>query len=132
MPFVRIFLSPGFDESAARLIADGVHDGVVQAIGVPAEDRFQVVTRHESGDMIWDHTFLDVARSDRGVFVNITLAVGRDDDQKRELYAAIVRNVTTRAVVRPQDVLIVLTETSRANWSFGNGVAHYAPAQAPQ
>jgi 4-oxalocrotonate tautomerase len=28
--------------------------------------------------------------------------------------------------VRPEDVLIVLTEVAKENWSFGNGEARYA------
>ncbi|MBI5379005.1 MAG: tautomerase family protein [Nitrospirae bacterium] len=29
--------------------------------------------------------------------------------------------------VRPQDVLVNLIEVARENWSFGNGIAQYAP-----
>ena len=28
--------------------------------------------------------------------------------------------------LRPEDVLINLVEVAKENWSFGNGVAHYA------
>ena len=32
----------------------------------------------------------------------------------------------SRVHVRPQDVVIVLTEVAKENWSFGNGEAQYA------
>jgi phenylpyruvate tautomerase PptA (4-oxalocrotonate tautomerase family) len=127
MPFVRIFVSRNFDEAQVHAIADGVHAAMTNAIDVPAADRFQVVTRHEPGEMIWDRSYLDVERSDQAVFVHITLAVGRDDEKKRSLYRAIAQNLATTAQVRPEDVFIVLSEVSRSNWSFGNGVAQYAP-----
>ncbi|MBV8581278.1 MAG: tautomerase family protein [Candidatus Eremiobacteraeota bacterium] len=130
MPFVRISLSPGYEDADARGVADGVHEALVQAVDVPAADRFQVVLRRKADEMIWDRTYLGVERSDRAVFVEITLAFGRDDDKKRALYAAIVRNIAAKSAVRPEDVLIVLTEVSRSNWSFGNGIAHYAPGDA--
>ncbi len=130
MPFVRIDVSPGFDEAAARAVADGVHAAMVETIDVPDADRFQVVTRHAPGEMVWDRAFLGVERSERAVFVQITLAAGRDDDKKRALYRSVARNLAARAGVRPADVFIVLTETTRANWSFGDGLAQYAPADA--
>jgi phenylpyruvate tautomerase PptA (4-oxalocrotonate tautomerase family) len=126
MPFVRISVSPGFDQAQVREISDGVHEAMVATIDVPAADRFQVVTKHAPDEMIWDRNFLDVNRSDRAVFVHITLSAGRDDDKKRALYRAIAQNLSTRAGVRAEDVLIVLSENVRPNWSFGNGIAQYA------
>lgn len=127
MPFVRIFISHDVDENQARAIADGVHAAMTATIDVPAADRFQVVTRQEPDEMIWDRSYLDVERSDRAVFVHITLAAGRDDEKKRSLYREIAQNLSATAQVRPQDVFIVLSEVSRSNWSFGNGIAQYAP-----
>jgi phenylpyruvate tautomerase PptA (4-oxalocrotonate tautomerase family) len=127
MPFVRIFISQNVDEAQVRAVADGVHVAMTQTIDVPPADRFQVVTRHEPNEMIWDRSFLDVERSDAAVFIHITLAAGRDDDKKRSLYRAIAQNLSATALVRPEDILIVLSEVSRSNWSFGNGIAQYAP-----
>ena len=127
MPFVRIDLASDFDDAAVRLIADGVHAALISTIGVPPADRFQVITRRKPGEMIFDQTYLDIDRSQRVVGVQITLSAGRDDEKKRALYAAIAANLAAGAV-RPQDIFIVLTENDRANWSFGNGLAQYAPA----
>ena len=33
------------------------------------------------------------------------------------------------AGLRPEDVWINLVEVAKENWSFGNGVASYAPAE---
>lgn len=130
MPFVRISLSANYSSDVARVVGDGVHAALVAALDVPAEDRFQVVTQHAAAEMIWNRTYLGVDRSEAAVFVQIFLAEGRSDDKKRALYANIVANVTAAGLVRPQDVLIVLSESPRVNWSFGNGIAQYVPASA--
>jgi phenylpyruvate tautomerase PptA (4-oxalocrotonate tautomerase family) len=126
MPFVRSSTT-GYDPAVTKAAGDCVHRAMVDTIDVPAADRFQIVTAHAPGEMIWDRTFLGVDRSsDRAVFVHITLARGRDEDKKRALYAAIAHNLED-AGVRPADVLVTLVEVERSNWSFGNGIAQYTP-----
>jgi len=127
MPFVRISLTDSHDVPTAAAVGDAVHEAMVATIDVPGADRFQVISRHAPGEMVWDRTFLDVDRSERAVFVHITLALGRDDDKKRALYAKIVANIVRTTDVRASDILIFLTEVPRVNWSFGNGIAHYVP-----
>jgi phenylpyruvate tautomerase PptA (4-oxalocrotonate tautomerase family) len=46
---------------------------------------------------------------------------------KRALYKAIADGLHERLGVRREDVFISLVETRKENWSFGNGVAQYAP-----
>ena len=55
-----------------------------------------------------------------------TLNIGRTVELKKQFYATLVDRLGTEAHVRPQDVLIVLTEVSKENWSFGSGEAQYA------
>lgn len=98
MPFVRISVSAGFDERSALAIGESVHLAMTQTIDVPADDRFQAIMRHTPAEMTWDRHFLGVERSDRAVFVDITLAAGRSDEKKRALYAAIARNIESAGV----------------------------------
>jgi len=53
--------------------------------------------------------------------------VGRSDDIKRGLYAAIARNLAGDPGLRPEDVMVTLSETNRIDWSFGHGIAQYRP-----
>lgn len=46
---------------------------------------------------------------------------------KRALYATIARQVAATTRFDADDVIINLVETARENWSFGQGVAQYAP-----
>jgi 4-oxalocrotonate tautomerase len=39
-----------------------VHEALVSTVGVPAADRFQLLTEHEPGDLIYDAEYLGIAR----------------------------------------------------------------------
>lgn len=134
MPFVQIFLRSGKLLAYRRALGDGVHRALVETIGVPADDHFQVITEHDENDFIADPAYLGIERSDDVVFIRITLGAGRTLAQKRALYARIAALLVENPGVRPQDVFIVLVETAAENWSFGDGVAQYAdrrPAWLP-
>lgn len=126
MPLVRIDLREGKPAAYVRTIADGVHRALVETMKVPEKDRFQVITEHRAAAMIHDPSYLDIARSDEVVFIQITLNLGRTLEMKQALYARIAALLSERPGVRPEDVLISLVEVSKENWSFGNGIAQYA------
>jgi phenylpyruvate tautomerase PptA (4-oxalocrotonate tautomerase family) len=126
MPLVRIDTLDGYSEEERVALGDGVHQALIEAIGVPERDRFQVITDHGSGGLIFDHEYLGIHRTPGVVFVQITMSVGRTLEQKRALFSAIARNLAARPGVRQEDVFVVLVETTRENWSFGNGIAQYA------
>ena len=129
MPLVRISLVKGKDAAYRRRLGDAVHRALVEALGVPPLDRFQLLTEHEPGDLIYDSTYLGIARSADLVIVQITLSAGRSLAQKRALYRAIAANLAKAVGLRPQDAWINLVEVAKENWSFGNGVASYAPPE---
>ena len=126
MPLVRVDAPDSRSAEDLAAIGDGVHRALVEAIGIPKQDRFQVLSRHAAGGLVFDRHYLGISRSDGAVFVQITLSVGRSVEQKKALFAAIVRNLGQRPGIRREDVFINLVEVVKENWSFGNGVAQYA------
>jgi phenylpyruvate tautomerase PptA (4-oxalocrotonate tautomerase family) len=125
MPLVRISLRRGKPAAYRRAIADGVHRALIDAIGIPADDRFQVISEHDADGLIYDANYLGIARTDDVVFVQIALRRGRTDDMKRALYRRIAANLGNDPGLRAQDVLIALVENDLADWSFGAGEAQY-------
>jgi 4-oxalocrotonate tautomerase len=95
---------------------------------VPSEDRFQVITEHDADGLVYDPHYLGVQRSDRVVFVQITLSTGRKPQQKRQFYKRLSEILVESPGLRPQDLLINLVEVAWENWSFGNGEAQYMDA----
>ena len=101
---------------------------MVEAIAIPADDRFQIITEHAPANLLYDPHYLGVHRSDRVVFIHITLSHGRKPQQKRKLYKRITELLAQSPGVPPNEIVIVLSETAWENWSFGNGDAHYMDA----
>ena len=125
MPLVRIDLREGTSAEYRRAIADGVHQAMIDALAIPLDDRFQVIAEHSADNLIYDPQYLGIKRSDRVVFIQITLSAGRKPGQKRALYKRITELLANSPGVRPEDVVINLVEVVWENWSFGNGVAQY-------
>ncbi|HTY42860.1 MAG TPA: tautomerase family protein [Thermoanaerobaculia bacterium] len=126
MPLVRIDVLEGRSAGELDAIGDGVHRALVEAIGIPDKDRFQVIASHAPGRLVFDTHYLGIARTPAVVFVQITLSSGRSLEQKKALFAAIARNLHEKPGLRTEDVFVNLVEVARENWSFGNGLAQYA------
>ena len=129
MPLVRISLIQGRTAAQRRDIGDAVHRALVQTIGVPERDRFQIITQHEPNELVYDPQFLGIQRTDGIVMVQITISSGRTLEQKRALYRRITENLLYLDI-RAEDVWINLVEVPRENCSFGIGVASYAAEKA--
>jgi len=125
MPLVRISLRQGTSPEYRKVIGDGVHRAMVEALAIPPDDHFQVITEHPPEGLIYDPQYLGIQRSDRVVFVQITLSAGRKPQQKRKLFKRMAEILQESAGLRPQDLLINLVEVVWENWSFGNGEAQY-------
>ena len=128
MPLVRIELVEGRTNQQLRKIADAVHAALVETIAIPEQDRFQVITEHETSHLIFDPEYLNIQRSKGIVMIQITMSSGRSLDLRKALFRRIAERLTAEAGIRSEDVLINLVEVAKENWSFGNGIAQYAAA----
>jgi 4-oxalocrotonate tautomerase len=125
MPLVRIDLPNTIEPERRRLIGDIVYGAMADVLNVPDGDKFQIITAHDTDSLHIDPAYLGVDRSPKAFIVDITLNAGRTVELKRQFYAAVAERLNAEADVRPQDVMIVLTEVAKENWSFGNGEAQY-------
>ncbi|MDT0542889.1 MULTISPECIES: tautomerase family protein [Streptomyces] len=125
MPFVRID-ALGADGDRLDALGRAVHDAMVETIGFPPDDRFQVLTGHDgtSSALRYDN-YLGIQRDDGIVYIAITMRSGRPPAQKRALYRRIAELAHAYAGTEPRNVFIVLTENESIDWSFGHGVAQY-------
>ncbi|WP_405504298.1 tautomerase family protein [Streptomyces purpurascens] len=128
MPLVRIdTLRAGPERLAA--IGRAVHDALREALGIPPDDRFQILRDHDgtSGTLRYDD-YLGVHRDDGIVYVAITLRSGRTPAQKQALYRRIAELIQAYANTDPRNVFVTLTENESADWSLGEGLAQYLDA----
>lgn len=125
MPMTRISIRRGKDAAYKAALMDGVYAALRETYAVPEDDRFLVIGEHDADTFAYGRSYLGIARSDDLVIVEITVSDTRDVAQKQALYRAVADKLAASPGVRSQDVLVILTEVKRENWSFGNGVASY-------
>jgi phenylpyruvate tautomerase PptA (4-oxalocrotonate tautomerase family) len=120
VPLVKIHLVEGRDPAAVRALADAVHEVVVETLAAPERDRYQIIHEHPRSRMILFDTGLGIERSDGVLLVEITQQ-GRDEAQKRALYRRLAEVLSDRGLVRPEDLIVSVSENKPADWSFGYG-----------
>jgi len=125
MPLVRIDAIEGRTELELAAIGAAVHRALVECFGVPERDRFQVITEHRRGQLVYSRDYLGIERTDGLVVVQVFLSTGRSDEQKKAFYARAAGLIEKETQTRREDVFLSLVENTRGDWSFGNGAAQY-------
>ncbi len=126
MPLVRIDLLKGKTPEYRAQVGQIVYHAMLDTLGVPKNDRFQVISEHDGTGLQFDRGYLGIERSDDCIFLQITLNAGRTLEVKKRFYKAVADGLHAGLKVRREDVLINLVEVQKENWSFGNGEAQYA------
>ncbi|MFD9903407.1 tautomerase family protein [Streptomyces sp. NPDC059063] len=128
MPFVRID-ALGADGDRLDALGRAVHDALVETIGIPSDDRFQVLVGHDgtTSTLRYDN-YLGVQRDSGIVYVAITMRSGRTPAQKQALYRRTAELAHAYAGTEPRNVFVTVTENESIDWSLGHGAAQYATA----
>ncbi|MFL9880437.1 tautomerase family protein [Herbaspirillum rhizosphaerae] len=126
MPFVRVHIRRGETREYRKAILDNIYEAMLETFNVPKDDKFMVVDEYDPDNFVFDKTYLNIARSDKFVLIQITANNTRTIEQKKALYARIVERLGEDPGIRSEDVFISLVEVLKENWSFGNGLAQYA------
>lgn len=127
MPLVRISFMQGKPAEFGKHVGEIIYHAMVETINVPANDHFQLITEHDQGSLAYDANYLNIPRTDGIIIIQITLNEGRTVEQKKALYKKVAEGLHEKLGVRMEDVVISLVEVKKENWSFGNGIAQYAP-----
>lgn len=130
MPLVYISLLKGKSREHVRAISDGVHQALVEAYKVPADDRFHLIRQYERDELVFDRDYLGVHRTDDVVFIHIIAGDWRDTPTKKALYKAIADRLSEDPGLRREDVQVIISSNRKDEWSFGNGIASYVPDSA--
>ena len=125
MPLVRIDVRKGKNAAYRQKIGQVVYEALV-GVGVPKDDRFQLISEYDADSFLFDPDYLGIHRTNDLVIVQITWNEGRNPEQKKALYQAIADGLHSAVGLRREDVFISLIEVKKENWSFGDGVAQYA------
>jgi phenylpyruvate tautomerase PptA (4-oxalocrotonate tautomerase family) len=130
MPVTRIAIRDGKSDDYKQALLDEIYESMRETVAIKDGDRFMAITEHGEHEFGYG-PFLGIDRSDDLVQIQVFWAPGKSVDQKLGMYRRIVERLGANPGVRPQDVLISVTETAAENWSFGNGETQfYQPAAA--
>jgi phenylpyruvate tautomerase PptA (4-oxalocrotonate tautomerase family) len=126
MPLVRIDLRKGKSSFQRQAIGNAVYRAMRETFNVPDEDRFTIINEHDADNFSFSKTYLDIARSDDFVIIQVTANNTRTLDQKKAFFRRTADLLAENPGLRREDVFISLVEVGKENWSFGNGIAQYA------
>ena len=98
MPFVRMDLLKGRSKEELRRISRSVHQAMTEAIDVPEDDYFQVITQHDEEEFFFDPSYMNIKRTKDLIYIHITmkerpiekkLAYDPDCAKRKALYPAV-------------------------------------------
>ena len=127
MPLAKIHVLEGqYDEARLGEVSSAVQNGLINALGIPPEDFFQII--HVLPKSRFRHTpsFLGLDYSNNLIVLEITFISGRPKEKRLGLLKALNDTVVSAAGISPDDLLITLYETPGENISFGRGLAQRA------
>lgn len=126
MPLVHVSLRAGKPQAYRQAIFDNIYLAMRETFNVPEDDQFMTMSEHEASNFRYSPTYMDVARSDDLVYIQITVNNTRSLEQKKALFQRIAQRLGDDPGLRPEDVFVNLVEVAKENWSFGHGLAQYA------
>ncbi len=120
MPLVRIALKHGKAEAFHQAVSHSVHRALVETYAAPENGRLQIVTEHNSGELIHDPEFAGIGRSDDFIVIEVAASDTRTPEQKRAFYDRVANLLREAPGVRPHDLVIILIDVPKENWFFGH------------
>lgn len=124
MPLIKVDVVKGKKKEELSNILDNVHRAAVEAFEIPERDRYQILTQHDSNEMVLLDTGLGFERSDNKMVIQV-ISKSRPKEKKELLYSLLVKYLEENCGIQPKDVLISITENTDADWSFGFGRAQF-------
>jgi phenylpyruvate tautomerase PptA (4-oxalocrotonate tautomerase family) len=131
MPYVRISLLRGRSPEDLAALSAGVQRALVGSFEVPEGDCFQAIHQHAPGELVFDRDYLGGPRGDGFVLVHVTAGRVRTEAVKRAFYRRLAEELAAAPGIRPQDLMIVVSTTEAADWSFGHGRATMLEGERP-
>ena len=123
MPLLRIDLIEGRTDEQLADLSDAVQEVMISHFAAPELDKYQVIHEHKPGRIRVLDTGLGYPRTNNIVMIQITQQ-GRSTAQKQAMYQAMSERLAKLGVA-PTDLIISVSENTKADWSFGLGRAQF-------
>lgn len=117
MPLIQIDLKRSLYIEKGNAISQGIHMGLVEALGMDTTDLFHVFRPHDDGEIIYSPTYDDRDRCDL-IVIHITMVAMFSHEQKKNAFKEITKRLVENGI-RRDDLLICVVENPAENWSLG-------------
>lgn len=124
MPLINIDVYETFPEKKVSNLLDAIHKAVLDSFDVPERDRYQILRKHKSNEMIIQDTGLGFERGDEVVVLTI-FSRKRSSESKKKLYEFLIANLNQACQIASKDIMVSIIENEDADWSFGGGRAQF-------
>lgn len=119
MPLVTISILKGKSPDYIKAVADGINAAVIETMGFPEDDRYQIIHQLDSQCLEFQ------SRDEDRVMMHLVMRSGRSNKAKQAFYKKCVENLAQSPGIKPANVLITITENHDIDWSFRDGVAQF-------
>lgn len=124
MPLLKIHTIEGRTPSENSALLDVLHRSVVEAFGVPEDDRYQILSEHPVEHLLALDTGLGFSRTRKFVLVEI-VSRPRTRAQKEAFYKRACSALLRSCGIGSTDVMFTFVTNSDEDWSFGLGQAQF-------
>jgi phenylpyruvate tautomerase PptA (4-oxalocrotonate tautomerase family) len=119
MPLVTISILKGKSPQYVKAVGDSVNSAVIETMNFPADDRYQIIHQLDA-----DSLQLQNSSEDR-IMMHLVMRAGRSNKSKQAFYQQVVKNLAKNPGIKPENVLITITENHDIDWSFKDGIAQF-------
>ena len=116
---VNITILKGKSSEYKKAISDGINSAVIETMGFPDDDRYQIINEVEPDCLQYQNR-----DSDR-VMMFLIMRAGRSNKSKQAFYKKAVENISTNPGISPENILITIVENHDIDWSFRDGIAQF-------
>jgi len=113
MPLVRIEIIRGQSKEYKAALLQSVHDGLVNALSIPDDDRFQRIYEIDE-----DYFERSPEKTERFTLIELTLFPGRSSKMKKDAISEITKLLGDRLQIAPTDIFIIINEPPLENWGM--------------
>ncbi|GAB3609236.1 MULTISPECIES: tautomerase family protein [Humibacter] len=117
MPLIQVDLARELFDASHDAIGAAIHQAQIEALGIPADDRFQVFRPHGPEELKFDPTYNGVDRRSL-LLIHVTAVHMYPVATKQAFFRAVVEKLEPLGI-RREDVLICLAENGFEDWWAG-------------
>lgn len=121
---MKIDLLSGKTDAELKQLLDLSYQAMLETLGIPEGDRYQVITQHEPSEMVVLDTGLGFERSENKMIFSLT-SRPRTTEQKQAFYRRLVTLLHQELNISTKDILINFVINDDEDWSFKDGEAQF-------